>query len=95
VQNDNEITGTNDSVALPLNNVSTAGGPFGRIKQYWHDVRLELKRVSWPSLEHVRATTLITLAAVVFFTIYLYVVDQAIVWFGRFLNWSLSQLGIL
>ena len=50
---------------------------FGRIGQYLHDVRAELKRVSWPTASHVQSTTIITVIAVIFFAIYLFVVDQA------------------
>ncbi|HEU4769422.1 MAG TPA: preprotein translocase subunit SecE [Pyrinomonadaceae bacterium] len=53
-------------------------GPFGRMAQFLHDVRAELKRVSWPTSKHVQNTTIITLIAVVFFAIYLFGVDQAL-----------------
>ena len=53
-------------------------GPIGRIGQFLHDVRAELRRVSWPTLVHVQNTTLITLAAVAFFAFYLFGVDQAL-----------------
>lgn len=53
-------------------------GPFGRMGQFLHDVRAELRRVSWPTLQHVQNTTLITLVAVAFFAAYLFGVDQAL-----------------
>jgi len=53
-------------------------GPIGRIGQFLHDVRAELKRVSWPTGSHVKNTTIITLVAVVFFALYLWGVDQAL-----------------
>ena len=53
-------------------------GPVGRIGQFLHDVRAEMKRVSWPTLQHVQNTTIITLVAVVFFAIYLFLVDQGL-----------------
>jgi preprotein translocase SecE subunit len=43
-----------------------------------HDVRAELKRVSWPTLQHVQNSTLITLVAVAFFALYLWGIDQAL-----------------
>ena len=55
-------------------------GPLGRIPQFLHDVRAELKRVSWPTLQHVQNTTLITLVAVAFFAFYLWATDQALTW---------------
>jgi preprotein translocase subunit SecE len=53
-------------------------GPVGRIGQFLHDVRAELKRVSWPTRQHVQNSTLITLVAVAFFAAYLFGVDQAL-----------------
>ena len=53
-------------------------GWVGRIGQFLHDVRAELRRVSWPTLQHVQNTTLITLVAVAFFAAYLFGVDQAL-----------------
>jgi preprotein translocase subunit SecE len=43
-------------------------GP-GRLGQFLHDVRAEMKRVSWPSLTTVQNTTVITLIAVIFFAV--------------------------
>ena len=50
---------------------------FGRMGQYLHDVRAEMKRVSWPDAKQVQSTTIITIIAVIFFAIYLFAVDQA------------------
>src|SRR6266851_1283463 len=50
-------------------------GP-GRIAQFVRDVRAEMKRVSWPSVNEVKNTTIITLIAVIFFAIYLFMVDR-------------------
>jgi preprotein translocase subunit SecE len=49
-----------------------------RIGQFLHDVRAEMKRVSWPTAKHVQSTTIITLIAVIFFAVYLFLVDQAL-----------------
>jgi preprotein translocase subunit SecE len=51
-------------------------GPFGRVAQFLRDVRAEMKRVSWPSAKEVKNTTIITLIAVIFFAIYLFLVDR-------------------
>src|SRR5262245_40914246 len=53
-------------------------GRSGGIGQFLHDVRAELKRVSWPTLQHVQNSTLITLVAVAFFAAYLFGIDQAL-----------------
>ena len=51
-------------------------GLFTRIAKFLRDTRAEMRRVSWPSLVMVRNTTLITLVAVVFFAVYLFLVDR-------------------
>jgi preprotein translocase subunit SecE len=51
-------------------------GPLGRMGQFLRDVRAEMKRVSWPTVKEVKNTTIITLVAVVFFAIYLFLVDR-------------------
>ncbi len=66
--------------------------PLGRIGQFVHDVRQEMRRVSWPTAKHVQNTTIITLIAVVFFAVYLWLVDQA---FSRLvvgLDWVLEKI---
>jgi preprotein translocase subunit SecE len=52
------------------------------------DIRAELRRVSWPTANEVKNTTIITLVAVVFFAIYLFTVDK--IW--SFLLVQLSNL---
>lgn len=49
---------------------------FARIRQFLHDTRAEMRRVSWPGANMVKNTTLITLVAVVFFALYLFAVDR-------------------
>ncbi|HET9478096.1 MAG TPA: preprotein translocase subunit SecE [Pyrinomonadaceae bacterium] len=63
-----------------------------RIGQFLHDVRAELKRVSWPNATHVQNTTIITLIAVIFFAIYLFAVDQALSRLIIGLDWLLEKI---
>ena len=66
-------------------------GPVGRISQFLRDVRAEMKRVSWPTVKEVKNTTIITLVAVIFFAIYLFLVDRVwaylIIGLNRLLLW--------
>ena len=64
----------------------------GRLVQFLHDVRAEMKRVSWPSLQHVQNTTIITVIAVIFFAVYLFVVDQALSRLILGLDWVIEKL---
>ena len=66
-------------------------GALGRLSQFIRDVRAEMKRVSWPTAKDVKNTTIITLVAVVFFAIYLFLVDRLwsflLVQLNALLNW--------
>jgi len=69
-------------------------GFFTRTGQFLRDVRAEMKRVSWPTAKEVKNTTIITVAAVIFFAVYLWGVDHAIVQLGRLGGWLLSLIGL-
>ena len=66
--------------------------PFGRIGQFIHDVRLEMRRVSWPTANQVQNTTIITLVAVVFFALYLFLIDLAFTQLVHGINWLLMKI---
>jgi len=51
-------------------------GLFQRTAQFLRDTRAEMRRVSWPTANEVKNTTIITLIAVVFFAVYLFSVDR-------------------
>jgi len=69
-------------------------GP-GRLVQFLHDVRAEMRRVSWPTLTHVKNTTIITVIAVIFFAVYLFAVDQALSRLILGLDWVIEKLARL
>ena len=71
---------------------SGAPSRLSGLGQFLHDVRAEMKRVSWPSFNHVRNTTLITLVAVIFFAIYLFVVDQGLSRLILGLDWLIEKI---
>jgi len=66
-------------------------GP-GRIVQYLRDVRAEMKRVSWPTVNEVKNTTIITLVAVIFFAVYLFAVDQGLSRLILGLDWLIEKI---
>jgi preprotein translocase subunit SecE len=47
-------------------------------KQFYTDVRSEMKKVSWPSRQEVMGTTLVVIVAVFFFGFYLWLVDTVL-----------------
>jgi preprotein translocase subunit SecE len=64
----------------------------GRLAEFLHDVRAEMKRVSWPTFKHVQNTTIITIIAVIFFAVYLFAVDQALSRLILGLDWVIEKL---
>ena len=66
-------------------------GP-GRVVQFLHDVRAEMRRVSWPTLTHVQNTTIITVIAVIFFALYLFAVDQGLARLIMGLDWVIEKI---
>jgi len=71
---------------------ATHQGLPGRIGQFLRDVRAEMKRVSWPNASMVKNTTIITLIAVVFFAVYLFLVDQGMAWLITGIDWVIAKL---
>jgi preprotein translocase subunit SecE len=49
-----------------------------RLKTYFEELRMEMRRVTWPSWKQVRATTLVVIAAVFAFAGYFLIVDRLI-----------------
>jgi preprotein translocase subunit SecE len=71
-------------------------GFFARTSQFLTDVRAEMRRVSWPSFIDVRNTTIIVLVAVIFFAIYLFLVDRGVAFLitqlDNLLGWLAGKL---
>lgn len=62
------------------------GGAIGRkiseaiqgVQGYLHDVRVEMKQVTWPSREDVTSTTGVVIGTVFFFGVFLWLVDMGV-----------------
>ena len=50
-------------------------GTVANTREFLHDVRVEMKQVTWPSREDVVSTTGVVIATVFFFGVFLAVVD--------------------
>ena len=63
---------------------STALGSLGeqprRLRNFLHDVRVELDKVSWPSWADVRSTTVVVIVTVAFFGLYFLLTDSVASW---------------
>ena len=53
-------------------------GTLADAREFLHDVRVEMKQVTWPSREDVIATTWVVIATVAFFGVFLEVVDKLV-----------------
>ena len=67
-------------------------GFFERAAQFVRDVRAEMRRVSWPTATEVKNTTIITVIAVIFFAVYLFLVDQGLARLILGLEWLANKL---
>lgn len=62
------------------------GGPFKlptlsfgtRIREFYHAVKLEMTRTTWPTRTEVWSTTVVVLLAIIFFGFYLWGVDRLV-----------------
>ena len=62
---------------LPLNKVT---GAIQDSREFLHDVRVEMKQVTWPNRDDVVSTTGVVIATVAFFGIFLTIVEQLAEW---------------
>jgi preprotein translocase subunit SecE len=49
-----------------------------QVKNYFDELRMEMRRVTWPSWKQVRATTSVVIVAVFIFAAYFFVVDDIV-----------------
>ena len=79
-EDDNEISGPPEQAPVARRDREKtrvhSGGFLERTTQFLRDTRGEMRRVSWPTANEVKNTTIITLIAVVFFALYLFGVDR-------------------
>jgi preprotein translocase subunit SecE len=69
-------------------------GPVGwwrNSRNFFTEVRNEMRRVTWPSRKEVYATTFVVLITAVFFGVYLYVIDLSL---SRALQWFYNATGV-
>jgi preprotein translocase subunit SecE len=60
------------------NFIQRASGWPLQVKNYFEELQLEMRRVTWPSWKQVRATTAVVIVAVFAFAAYFAVVDQIV-----------------
>ena len=52
--------------------------PLGRLGEFYQNVKLEMRKTTWPTRTEVWSTTVVVLIAVFFFGFYLWGVDRLI-----------------
>ncbi len=65
-------------MAEELSATQKAVGWPARMKDYFQELQLEMKRVTWPAWKQVRATTGVVIVAVFAFSAYFWVVDLVV-----------------
>lgn len=53
---------------------------YKRFGNFLKDVRSELRKVTWPSRSEVYSTTIVVIAATIFFGFYLFIMDVVFSW---------------
>ena len=61
-----------------------------RLTEFYREVVVEMKRVTWPSSREVYATTLVVILVSAFFGLYLFVLDLGM---SSFVNWIFTKFG--
>jgi preprotein translocase subunit SecE len=67
------------------NAIASAFDKFGEYPRRWrsflHDVRVEMRQVTWPTRREVFVTTWVVIVTVAFFGVFFFGVDSAASWF--------------
>jgi preprotein translocase subunit SecE len=72
--------------------VSKPLGWFGAVRQFWRDVALEMKKVSWPTRAEVINTTIVTIVVVFFFAAFLWVADLGLSYLIHGIEWLAKHI---
>jgi preprotein translocase SecE subunit len=64
----------------------------GGAGEFVRETRDELNKVSFPSSDDVKGTTLIVIINVIFFAVYLFSVDRIWAWLLEGLNWLVNRI---
>ena len=62
------------------------------IRQFWREVALEMKKVSWPTRTEVINTTIITIVVVFFFAAFLWVSDMGLSYLIQGIEWLARKI---
>jgi preprotein translocase subunit SecE len=57
-----------------------------KVREFFHDVLVEFRRVSWPTRKDVTGSTSVVIVMVLVLAVFLAVVDHALTWLVRLIN---------
>jgi preprotein translocase subunit SecE len=83
------------AMANEQNDQSLASKPpnwLANLRQFWHEVGLEMKKVSWPTRTEVINTTIITIIVVFFFAIFLLGADITLSYLIQGIEWVVKKI---
>ena len=72
--------------------VSKPLGWLANVRQFWREVVLEMKKVSWPSRTEVINTTIITIIVVFFFALFLFGSDIVLSYLIQGIEWVVRKV---
>jgi len=72
----NEEQGTNAITGAASTVGQKVSGSLEGTREFLHDVRVEMKQVTWPNREDVISTTTVVIATVAFFGVFLAIVEK-------------------
>ena len=73
------------------NLVDWVTGLFTRLRQFFHDVRAEMRLVNWPSRQDVWSTTIVVVVTVAFFGVYFAITDSTFLRLYEYVHKYLSR----
>ncbi len=62
------------------------------VGEFIRETRAELDRTTFPSSEDVKNTTIIVIISVIFFAIYLFLIDQSWTYILEALTWAVNKI---
>ncbi len=72
-------TSSKQTPARDANGKPKKASVFTRVKNYFGEVRAEMRRVTWPTRQELINASLIVVAALIFFGVYIAIIDNIIV----------------
>lgn len=67
-------------------------GPLEKLKHFFHEVRLEMKKVTWPTRQEVINTTIVVIVAVFFFGFFLFATDIGLTYLIEGIEWVAKKV---